>query len=352
MAEMEAAALGERVFGMSFVQSRCTAAGVSTRRMVQHLNVLAPGKYDNLFAVLEDIQQRIRATLATDAPPEDLPLVIPMSDLDRTAVDTVGSKMANLGEVANTVGFRVPPGFVITRRAFALYVEHNDLRPEINRLIQTSEGTQAFGLYDLSSRIQQLVVNGEVPGELAEAIDRSYHALAVALDRRPALALRSSAAGEDGPEASFAGQYHTELNVQPEHLLDAYRQVVASTYTPQAIQYRLERGLRDDQLAMSVGCIAMVQARSGGVAYTGNPGDPRDHRIFISSTLGLPKAVVDGLYPSDEFVVERGPELRIVERVIADKRESLVSDPVEGVSREHVAEDKRNATTLSDDEAI
>ena len=352
MAEMEAAALGERIFGMSFVQSRCTAAGVSTRRMVQHLSVLAPGKYDDLFPVLEGIQQRIRATLTTAAPAQDLPLVIPMSDLDRNAVDAVGPKMANLGEVANSLGFRVPPGFVITRRAFALYVEHNDLRPEINRLIQTSEGTQAFGLYDLSSRIQQLVVNGEVPDELAEAIDTSYRALARAMGRRPAMALRSSAAGEDGPAASFAGQYHTELNVQPENLLDAYRQVVASTYTPQAIQYRLERGLRDDQLAMSVGCIAMVQARSGGVTYTGNPGDPRDPRIFISSTLGLPKAVVDGLYPSDEFVVERGPELRIAERVVADKLESLVSDPVEGVSRERVPADRRSTPSLSDEEAL
>ncbi len=352
MAEMENAALGERVFGMSFVQSRCTAVGVNVYKMVQNLDALGPGRYGELFGVLEEIQRQIQSVLSKHRPSDETPLVVGLSAVDRGWVDRVGSKMANLGEVANVVGLSVPPGFAITARAYTMLLEHNELQPEIDRLIQTSEGDQAVDLYALSSRLQQLVVNAEVPGPLADAVEAAYGALATSLGDRPAVALRSSAVGEDSPEASFAGQYRTELNVQPDHLLDAYRQVVASKYTPQAMQYRLERGLRDDQLAMCVGCIAMVRPRSGGVAYTGNPGDPADRRVFINSTFGLPKAVVDGLFPADEFVVEREPDLRVVKRSIVDKRELLVSDPVEGVLREQVADGDRHAGSLSDDEAV
>jgi pyruvate,water dikinase len=351
MAEMEHAALGGRVFGMSFVQSRCTAVGVSVLRMVQNLDTLAPERYSRLFDVLETIEDSIELVLAKYRPAEDIPLVIPLNRVDRQWDGIVGSKIANLGEVGNRLGLAVPPGFVISSRASTVLFDHNDLRPEIDRLVQTSEGDQTADLYALSSRLRQLVVNAEVPPELAQAVEDAYETLASSVGRRPALAVRSSAVGEDSATASFAGQYHTELNVQPESLLDAYRQVVASKYTPQAIQYRLERGLRDDQQSMCVGCITMVRARAGGVAYTGNPGDPDDHRIFINSTFGLPKTVVDGLFDSDEFVVDREGDQKVAERRIVSKDERLESDAVEGVSRVPVDDERRTDPSISDREA-
>ncbi len=351
MAEMEQAAIGVRVFGMSFVQSRCTAVGVSVYKMVQNLDALGPGKYGELFAVLERIQGEIRSVLLTHRPASDAPLVLPMAEIDRRWVDSVGLKMANLGEVANVVGLPVPPGFVITSRAFTEFLDHNELQPEIDRLIQISEGDQAVDLFALSSRLRQLVVNAEPPPALVEAVSVAYRELTEATGSRPPMAIRSSAVGEDSPEASFAGQYRTELNVQPAHLLEAYREVVASKYSPQAIQYRLARGLRDDQLSMCVGCIAMVTARAGGVAYTGNPGDPTDRRVHISAALGLPKAVVDGA-SADELIVTRGPVPEVVERHVVSKRELLVSDPEEGVARVEVAAGDREAPAISDDEAV
>jgi pyruvate,water dikinase len=350
MAEMEQAAGGARPFGMSFVRSRCTAVGVSVFKMVSNLDALAPGSYGELFGVLEEIRHRIQSVLEDRREPDDLPLVAPLERVDGTWAASVGSKMATLGEVAGALGLPVPAGFAITTRAYSLLLEHNDLQPEIDRLIQTSEGDQTIDLFALSSRLRQLVVAAEVPPRLAESIHEAYRNLAAGSTGELTVAVRSSAVGEDSPESSFAGQYRTELNVRQQHLLDAYRQVVASKYSPQAIQYRLERGLRDDQVAMSVGCIAMVDARSGGVAYTGNPGDARDRRVFISSTFGLPKAVVDG-YPTDEFVVERELELRVVDRTIVAKRERLAPHATEGVSRDAVDELAAGQPSLSEAEA-
>jgi pyruvate,water dikinase len=350
MAEMEEATLGDRVFDMAFVRSRCTAVGVSVFSMVRHLDALAPSKYGELFSVLEEIQSRIQRLLTVHAPETSAPLVLPMADLDRRWAGIVGSKMANLGEISNRTSLRVPPGFAVTDAAYQLLLVHNDLKPEIDRLVQTADHDRPEEIFALSSRLQQLVINAEVPPPLADAIRSAYDDLAMAVGGRPSVAVRSSAIGEDSREASFAGQYRTELNIRPEHLLDAYRQVVASKYTPQAMQYLLMRGLRDEQLSMCVGCIAMVDARCGGVAYTGNPRDAADDRVIVNAAPGLPKAVVDGQFAADEFVVSRSDPPAIIERRIASKTARLVLDPAEGVARENLPEGDREAPSLSDDE--
>jgi pyruvate, water dikinase len=348
MAEMERTATGERAFGMSFVRSTCTDVGVSVYRMVSHLGVIAPGDYDELFEVLVRIRGRIQNALVSHRPTDDSALVLPLEEVDRGFADAVGAKMANLGEVANAVGLRVPPGFVITARAYELLLAHNDLQPEIDRLIQSSEQERTADIYGLASRLQQVLVNAEVPAELAEAIRSGYAHIAAATSASPTVAFRSSAIGEDSPEASFAGQFHSELNVREDHLLEAYLQVVASKYTAQAMQYRLRRGLRDDEVAMCVGCIAMVDARSGGVAYTGNPGNPGDRRVFINAAPGLPRAVVDGTSPSDLFVVSRGEPNRVEERRIVPKLARLALDPAEGVARVEIPPGERDAPVLTD----
>ncbi len=352
MAEMEETALGDRAFGMEFVRSRCTAVGVSVFSMIRNLDALAPEKYGELFPVHEGIQGRIRRLLDVRGSTLALPLVIRIADLDRLSANIVGAKMANLGEIQNRVGLRVQPGFAITSAAFDLLLDTNALKPEIDRLIQTADHERPDEIFRLSSRLQQLVVNAEVPTALADAVAAAYEELAESVGGRPSVAMRSSAIGEDSPEASFAGQYRTELNVRPEHLVDAYRDVVASKYTPQAMQYLLQRGLRDDQVPMAVGCIAMIDARSGGVAYTGNPFDPADRRVIINAAPGLPKAVVDGRFAADEFVVSREEPLEIVDRRIATKEARLVLDPVEGVAREDLPESERRTPSLSDDEAL
>ena len=118
------------------------------------------------------------------------------------------------------------------------------------------------------------------------------------------LAVRSSALGEDAADTSFAGLYESQLNVHPDNLLETYLQIAGSKYTPQAMVYRRQHGLRDIDTEMAVGCMAMIDAAAGGVAYTSDPQDATDRRIRISAAIGLPKAVVDGRFDADLFVVD------------------------------------------------
>ena len=351
MATMEGAVNGTDIYGMSFVRSHCTALGVSVFQMVRHLDTLAPEKYAQLFDRLQDIQQQIDEELATHRQPNQAPLVVPLSKVDRQSVDFVGAKMANLGEVATVVGMAVPDGFVISSSAFELLIADNDLQTEIDRLMLAQKPERFDELFALSSQIQQLIMSAEIPQKLAAAIDAACVRLADS-SGASTFALRSSALGEDAVGASFAGQYQSLLNVRPEHLLESYLEVVASKYTPQAMSYRFRRGLRDDDVMMSVGCLQMIDAHSGGVAYTGNPGDDSDHDVYISSAWGLPKAIVDGRFASDLLVVARDAPCRVIDRNVGDKTIQFVLDPVEGVQRGEVPIDLRKEPSLSDDEAL
>jgi len=351
MAAMERAAGGGFTIGMPFVRSHCTAVGVSVYQMVRHLDTLAPDRYTSLFERLEDIQHTIDHELATLPVPSDAPLVLPLTEVDSHHIDAAGPKMANLGEVANVVGMSVPKGFVITTAAHERLITANDLQPEIDRLLQAHQTEELDELFALSSNLQSLIMSADVPREIAAAIDAASARVASS-PAEITYALRSSALGEDSAQASFAGQYQSLLNVRSEHLIESYLEVVASKYTPQAMHYRLQRGLRDEDVAMSVGCLEMIDARSGGVAYTGNPGDREDRNIYLSSTWGLPKAIVDGRFASDLLIVERAEPPQISDRQIGDKRTRFVLDPVEGVQRAEVPHDLHHRPSLSDEEAI
>lgn len=351
MAAMERAAASSTPFGMPFVRSHCTAVGVGVFNMVRNLDTLAPEKYTLLFERLEDIQRQIDTELATHPLPTDAPLILPMDMVDREHTDVAGPKMANLGEVSNVVGMAVPDGFVITATAYQALVTANDLQPEIDRLMLAHQTERLDELFALSSELQNLILSAEVPSDIAEAIDRAAARIA-----RPAagktFALRSSALGEDSAEASFAGQYQSLLNVRRSHLVPSYLEVVASKYTPQAMHYRLQRGIRDEDVAMSVGCLEMVDARSGGVVYTGNPGDCENRNVYISSTWGLPKAIVDGRFASDLLVIDRAEPRSILKHEVGDKTTRFVLHHREGIQRTDVPPDLRLRPSLTDEEAF
>ena len=351
MAAMERASGCGTTIGMPFVRSHCTAIGVSVYQMVRHLDTLAPDKFTLLFERLRDIQGCIDLELATSPSPSDTPLVLPLAEVDQHHIDVAGAKMANLGEVANVVGMSVPKGFVVTAGAYEQVISANDLQPEIDRLLLAHQPEEFDELFALSSELQRLLMSAELPEEIVDAIESAGARLAGPATETK-FALRSSALGEDSAEASFAGQYQSLLNVRREHLLDSYLEVIASKYTPQAMQYRLQRGLRDEDVAMSVGCLEMIDARAGGVAYTGNPSDRDDRNVYISSAWGLPKAIVDGRFASDLLVTQRTEPHSIIRREVGEKETRFLLDPVEGVQRAEVSPDLRNRPSLNDKEAL
>lgn len=334
MADIERVLQGNESFSMSFVQTQCTTISINVFRMINDMENIAPGKYTALKDSFGAIQKRIDALLGAKKKITDKRLVIPLSALNSDMTDLVGGKMANLGDVKNRLNMCVPDGFVITAAAHEMFMQADGLQREIDRLFQVAGSDEDRNLDLVSSQIRQLIMAAEVPEPIYLAVVEAYSAMKAATgDLEIRMAVRSSAFGEDSENTSFAGQYRSELNVVFSRFFYYYKQVMASKYSVQAIAYKINRGFRDEDIAMCVGCLAMVDAVAGGVIYTRNPLDSKDDALYINSTWGLPKAVVDGNDLCDLFVVERDEALTIRTREVREKGFQVVCLPEEGCTR-------------------
>jgi len=352
MAEMEEALKGSLPFGMHFVRARCTSAAASVFQMVRHLNELAPGHYEALFDRFKEIQKQINPYLASASARQQGPLVVSLNEVDSDLADLVGAKMANLGEMKNHLHLNVPDGFVITAQAYHRFMEVSGLQSEIDRMIQAADANQLDELFALSGSIQQLVMASRLPNDLEAAIEEHYRLLEREGGSNVAVAMRSSALGEDVAGASFAGQYRSLLNVRKENLFQAYKEIVASKYGLTAMTYRLNRGIKDEDVAMCVGCLAMVDPEAGGVAYSRNPLRPGDDTVVINSVLGLPKSVVDGSGAVDIFTLSRKKQPREVQKQIVFKNTKFLCYPDEGVCRVELSGDEGGMPSLKDERAL
>lgn len=352
MAKIERTLGGKQPFGMSFVKTSCLSVTVDILRLLKHLEQLSGGKYNALYSRFDDICSKIRQLIEEKKEVFDHRLVIFLSDIDRTMADVVGSKMASLGEIAHRPGLRVPAGFVITAGAYRFFLDDNDLRDEIDKRCIECDLKDMESFFALSTEIRELIMAAEVPERLAREIRRSYEALQAKMGKPVPLALRSSAIGEDSAEHSFAGQYRSELNIRPENLLDAYKSIIAGKYSLNAITYRQSRGIRDEDIAMSVGCVAMVDARSGGVMYSRNPLDTADDSVFINSAWGLPKAVVDGSINGDLVIISKAPELHLACMEIQEKPYRFICRSRDGVCRLEATGRSKDDPSISVDQAL
>ncbi|MCP4693276.1 MAG: pyruvate, water dikinase, partial [Desulfobacterales bacterium] len=352
MADIEEALEGERSFGMSFVRSRCTSMAVNVYTMIQNLKRLAPGKHAGLEERFNDIRQRIDRILTREKPISDERFIIPLDRVDKDLADVVGGKMANLGELVENTDIKAPAGFAITARAYRRFLDHNGLQPEIDRRIQAADLNHMETLYKLSSEIQQLIIRSRAPEDLSAALSDAWRRLEDDHGGPITAAMRSSAIGEDAAGGCFAGQYRSELNVSRENILRAYKHILASKYSLHAIAYRLNKGFRDEDITMCVGCMVMVDAAAGGVIYSQNPVDPNDRSIFINAAIGLPKSVVDGGGACDLFVVSRDASQEIIREDIQVKTQKFVCYPEEGVCRMDLTGDAGSSPAIQRRHAI
>lgn len=352
MTELEMALRGSQPFGMAFVRSRSAAVCVNVYRMILRLRELAPSKYEELLSRFDEIRSQIEEIVASRKVVTGTRLIIPFSELDGAMIDEAGPKMANIGEIHSKLGLTVPDGFVVTSTAFQKFFEFNELKTEIDRRIQAAQKEEAEDLYSLSANIRQLIMETPLPPELETEITAAYRKLEEETAPNVKVSVRSSASAEDVAGLAFAGQFKSELNVGEEHLADAYKGVVASKYSPQAMSYRLSRGVPDEDVIMCVGCMAMVDAISGGVMYSRDPVDPTDDSIIINSVWGLPKAVVDASVAPDLFVLSRGPKVTIDRRTIGRKARQFRCDAEEGVCRMELNESQAEQASITDDQAL
>ena len=273
------------------------------------------------------------------------PYVLPFTHLDAN-LETVGGKGASLARLASA-GYPVPGGFHVTTEAYRQFVSANDLGAFILAALDKVDVAAPATLEKASQTIRQSFLQGQITAEIANEIVQSYAALPGA---NPPVAVRSSATAEDLPEASFAGQQETYLNVSgAEAALEATKKCWASLWTARAIGYRLRQGIRAEGVALAVVVQLLVPAEAAGILFTANPMNGQGDQVVISASWGLGEAVVGGLVMPDTLIIDKATG-GVLERQTADKQVMTVR--VEGSTQEQpVPDGLRRVSVLNDETA-
>ena len=279
-------------------------------------------------------------------------------------VPRVGGKNASLGEMYQQLvpkGIAVPPGFAVTAAGYRYFIESTGLEETIRRELETLDHGDVPELRRRGHRIRHAIRAAEFPEDLSEQIRQAYHELSEQLDVGLDVAVRSSATAEDLPEASFAGQQESFLNVRGEAaLLESCKQCYASLFTDRAISYREDHGFSHFDVALSIGVQQMVRSDLGsaGVAFSIDTESGFEDAVLINASWGLGEAVVKGTVNPDEYYVFK-PTLQegfrpIIEKALGDKEFKIVYE--EGGSKSTktvpVALKDRNSYALEDDKIL
>jgi rifampicin phosphotransferase len=274
-------------------------------------------------------------------------LILPFTAIDRGALAVAGGKAANLGELVGA-GFPVPAGFCVTTAAYDLVVADAGLGPTLAELAGTQPEDTAR-LARLAGEARSHLSDAIVPDFLAQAIAEAYEGLGDG--ETVPVAVRSSATAEDLPQASFAGQQDTYLNVVGvESVLDAVRRCWASLWTDRAVSYRAKNGIDPHSVRLAVAVQRMVGASVAGVLFTANPVTGRRRQAVIDASPGLGEAVVSGMVNPDHFVVNTATG-EIVERRLGDKRVAIMAGSAGGTQRVELEAGEEGAS-LSDGQVL
>jgi phosphohistidine swiveling domain-containing protein len=272
-----------------------------------------------------------------------LEYVLPLAD-EEARLETTGGKGASLARLVNA-GLPVPGGFHVTTAAYRQFVAENDLQPNILAALEEVDVTQPATLETASQAIGALFAGARTPPDVASAVALAYASLA---GRDPVVAVRSSATAEDLPEASFAGQQDTYLNVQGfGEVVEAVKGCWASLWTARAIGYRARQGIGPNGLSLAVVVQELVPAEAAGILFTANPVDGHRDQAIISAAWGLGEAVVGGLVTPDALTVDKATGT-VLERETADK-EVMTTRVNGGTEEQPVPEALRRAPVLDDE---
>ena len=289
--------------------------------------------------------------------------VLNFTDLRRGDVDIVGGKNASLGEMIHALGPKgilVPPGFATTADAFRAYLTANDLDARIGVALDALAAGKAT-LQKTGQTIRDMILNGDFPKDTAAAIVTAYRALAKeAGEPDIPVAVRSSATAEDLPDASFAGQQETFLNVRGEAaLLEACRKCYASLFTDRAISYRQIQGFSHTQVALSVGVQQMVRADTGGsgVMFSIDTESGFPDVVLIDAAWGLGENVVQGAVDPDEYEVYKPfltdeTKVPILEKSLGAKEIKMIHDRDGTLRNVPTSKAERAQYVLSDAEIL
>ena len=357
IADMEEKMSGEYLFDRHYIDTNWSLISDSILNIIENLNILSKNRYSQLYKVHDEINKDIEQFLSKRLQIPVSDFTIPIEELKGDLSNIAGGKMAHLGEIKNRLGLLVPEGFSISVFAFKRFMDHNSFTEKINEKLSALSIENMDEINRISKEMQEMVVKAEMPEDLKEEIEKAVEGLKLKIEGSSrstvhcslfTVSVRSSAIQEDG-EFSFAGQYATFLNVPEDLILQRYKEVVASLFTPRAIFYYKTKGFYEEEMVMSVGVLRMIDAKAGGVIYTRDPNDPKRNSVLINAVWGLGKAVVDGFLEPDYYLVSK-EDRTILQKKIVAKQTMLICSDKGDIEEINVPEEIKSKPCLTDDE--
>lgn len=310
MAELEILYYEGKRRDMAGIRSLFTQFSGAVQAMIGSLAVLKPTDATTLAQYHKKLDFYIRFLLAPPLQPAGKPFVLALSEITKS--DVSGNKAYNLAKLKTELNAPVPDGFVITTNAFHLLLEYNNLRAPLDELLSKIDIEDITGLQESSRQLMALILAATIPPEVSEEVEKGFSSMEETYGASVLAAVRSSAVSEDG-EHSFAGQYHTELGVDRENILQGYLKVLASKYSPESLFYRITIGLADEEAPMAVLVLPMVDAAMSGVVYTRIPYELETSAMAVHAIHGLGEVLVSGKAVGDIAYLNGGGE-KIIRR--------------------------------------
>ncbi len=280
--------------------------------------------------------------------------VLWFDELHRKDVALVGGKSSSLGELTTSTGVPVPYGYATTAHAYRYFMETTGQNKKIHELLQDLKDVEdSVELHEVCTKIRESIVSAEMPEDLAKAIGDAYEELAKKVDQEnPYVAVRSSATAEDLPDASFAGQQDTYLNVTGRDMvIRKVKECYASTFTDRAVYYRAKKHFDHENVALSAAVQMMADSKVAGVMFTVNIANGDDSCVMIEGSWGLGEYVVQGTVTPDNFIVNKA-DLTIKSRIVNEKSIELVRKPGGDVEERKVPEELAKSQALTDDQVV
>jgi pyruvate,water dikinase len=273
--------------------------------------------------------------------------VLWLSDVDKNDIPLVGGKAANLGELLRAE-IPVPDGFIVDARTFRDFIEKAGLKEKIYKILENLDVEKTEELNEASKKVRELIENAEFPEDIEKEIKNAYRELCEQEGEEVYVAVRSSATAEDLPDASFAGQQETYLNVSGEdEVVEKVKKCWGSLFTPRAIYYRIQKGFRHEDVSIAVVVQKMVNSEKSGVMFTSHP-VTGEKLCIIEAIFGLGEAIVSGMVTPDTYVYDR-VKRKLVDVKVSTKNFMLTRQDGKTVKVE-LDDAKANERVLSDEE--
>lgn len=274
--------------------------------------------------------------------------------LERKDVDIVGGKSSSLGEMTAKTDVPVPYGFATTAYAYRYFIKESGLEEKMRSILsELTDVENSALLRDVSARLRDAIMAEKMPQDLQDAIAAAYVELGKRVgEENPYVAVRSSATAEDLPDASFAGQQDTYLNVQgAETIIAKVKECYASCFTDRAVYYREKKGFDHIEVALSAVVQMMVFSKTSGVMFTVNVATGDDNNILIEAAFGLGEYVVQGTVTPDNYTISKHDH-KIIDRCVNEQDIMLVRKKGGDCEEVQVPEELRKVQTLTDEQIL